>query len=381
MKPRVFFKYINDVFKMSEKRDDSIVILSELCELLSEKYDINALEYIHMVLKLGLAEVATAHIKDEETLARMADIFDQGEKNITRQRNKEKLLRVDQLEKIVQNNAGIFLMVPPGGLRKRICYNCGEFSLTTKCLKQCRRCWRMYHHSCAGVCVCLKQKKNAQLPTTSNLPRIVAKVLGMKDTMTIADKIFLKQIFPCAKLAISKAAAINVNDKETSTDCISDSPIFDDCARALYNLKLEELDFKLKQHKFPLRCAKCFKQASCETNCCEFHVYCDDCCTDPATIAVTCLPKDILAKREIGRNREEQLKMIVKHWHKKNKESFIVDELTQTHLKEIFVSCFNEGLQFYRHNLEAKNVVKTETIHESVIDPDSSTIKTEKGDD
>ncbi len=43
MKPRVFFKYINDVFKMSEKRDDSIVILSELCELLSEKYDINAL--------------------------------------------------------------------------------------------------------------------------------------------------------------------------------------------------------------------------------------------------------------------------------------------------------------------------------------------------
>ncbi len=50
-----------------------------------------------MVLKLGLAEVATAHIKDEETLARMADIFDQGEKNITRQRNKEKLLRVDQL--------------------------------------------------------------------------------------------------------------------------------------------------------------------------------------------------------------------------------------------------------------------------------------------
>jgi len=80
-------------------------------------------------------------------------------------------------------------------------------------------------------------------------------------------------------------------------------------------------------------------------------------------------------------DREEQLKMIVKHWHKKNKESFIVDELTQTHLKEIFVSCFNEGLQFYRHNLEAKNVVKTETIHESVIDPDSSTIKTEKGDD
>ncbi len=123
----------------------------------------------------------------------------------------------------------------------------------------------------------------------------------MKDTMTIADKIFLKQIFPCAKLVISEAAAINVNDKETSTECISDSPIFDDCARALYNLKLEELDFKLKQHKFPLRCAKCFKQASWETNCCEFHVYCDDCSTDPATIAVTCLPKDILAKREIGR--------------------------------------------------------------------------------
>ena len=50
-----------------------------------------------MILKLGLAEVATAHIKDEETLAKLSDIFDQGEKNMTRHRYKEKSLRLDQL--------------------------------------------------------------------------------------------------------------------------------------------------------------------------------------------------------------------------------------------------------------------------------------------
>ena len=80
--------------------------------------------------------------------------------------------------------------------------------------------------------------------------------------------------------------------------------------------------------------------------------------------------------------REEQLKVIVKHWHKKNKENFIMDELTQTHLKEIFASCYNEGLQFYRHDLETKDVVKTEPIikTESVDKPDISIIKTEKSD-
>ena len=43
MKPYIFFKYINEVFKMAEKRDDAIVILSELTELLEEKSDLNAL--------------------------------------------------------------------------------------------------------------------------------------------------------------------------------------------------------------------------------------------------------------------------------------------------------------------------------------------------
>jgi hypothetical protein len=54
-------------------------------------------EYIHMILKLGLAEVATTHIKDEETLARLADISELGEKNMTRYLHKEKSLRLDQL--------------------------------------------------------------------------------------------------------------------------------------------------------------------------------------------------------------------------------------------------------------------------------------------
>jgi len=199
--------------------------------------------------------------------------------------------------------------------------------------------------------------------------------------MAVADKMFLSRIFPFSKFTITEASDINTNDRETSTECINDYQMFHNCTRALYNHKQKELNFELKQHK-GLRCAKCFKQASYQTNCCEFHVYCDDCSKDPATISVTCLPKDILSKREIGRNREEQLKVIVKHWHKKNKANFIMDELTQTHLQEIFVSCYDEGLQFYRHDLEVKDVAKTEPIikTEPVIKPDIPTIKTEKND-
>ena len=217
----------------------------------------------------------------------------------------------------------------------------------------------------------------------------------MEERMTVADKTFLKRVFPNSKIVISEAPALNVNDKETATESIGVSPMFDDCARAIYKHKVEELNFELKQHK-SLRCAKCFKKATFQTNCCEFHVYCDDCSKDPTTIAVTCLPKDIPAKREIGRSecfeknhwthffieREEQLKVIVKHWHKKNKENFIMDELTQTHLKEIFASCYNEGLRFYRHDLETEDVVQTEPIikTESVVKPDISIIKTENSD-
>ena len=43
MKPYIFFKYINEVFNLSEKKDNTIVILSELVELLEEKNDLNAL--------------------------------------------------------------------------------------------------------------------------------------------------------------------------------------------------------------------------------------------------------------------------------------------------------------------------------------------------
>jgi hypothetical protein len=121
----------------------------------------------------------------------------------------------------------------------------------------------------------------------------------MEDKMTLADKTFLKRVFPNSIIVISEAPALNVSDKETATESIGVSPMFDDCARALYNHKVEELNFELKQHK-SLRCAKCFKKATFQTNCCEFHVYCDDCSKDPAIIAVTCLPTDILTKREIG---------------------------------------------------------------------------------
>ena len=59
----------------------------------------------------------------------------------------------------------------------------------------------------------------------------------------------------------------------------------------------------------------------------------------------------------------------------------IMDELTGTHLQEIFKSTFDEGLMFYRHTLAEKKLVKTECITEPTIDLKESLIKKENLND
>ena len=70
--------------------------------------------------------------------------------------------------------------------------------------------------------------------------------------------------------------------------------------QAVFNSKMVQAKLKLEKHNTP-RCAKCFKRANCQVNCCEFHLYCDSCrYEDQRVLTVSCDDRDLVSKKNVN---------------------------------------------------------------------------------
>lgn len=112
----------------------------------------------------------------------------------------------------------------------------------------------------------------------------------------MADKNFLTGVFlysstkfeveeaPVRKVAHDKCCGVEEKNK-----------ISGELIKAMYEDR-KKLDLQRLANQNSPRCAKCFRMATCQTDCCEFHVYCDICRQDPAILGITC-PKETKTKK------------------------------------------------------------------------------------
>ncbi|CAG5100037.1 Oidioi.mRNA.OKI2018_I69.XSR.g16812.t1.cds [Oikopleura dioica] len=236
----------------------------------------------------------------------------------------------------------------------------------------------MTHPSCDKLCVCLSQNKKAKQTAETTIPSSQLEILGLEKTkITLGDKNFLTQLFPSSTISASdKQPLDHLKSQKNATETVLKSQ-FDDSnhRRMISEAESDAILFienaKLTLHKYPLRCAKCFKAATCQTNCCEYHVFCDLCKEQ----AITCEDenRELLTKMHIGSYRGKVIQFVTKHWHEKYKadpsieDPMIPHKETGTTLKEIHKSMCDEGLMFYRRSLPVVSSSKAKTEKHPIV--------------
>ena len=152
-------------------------------------------------------------------------------------------------------------------------------------------------------------------------------ISGLEKSLTMADADFLKKLFifsqnkpkikplpssaknATADSGIAKEIACQAgNSEEISRIGLPRNAPKEELIQATFNSKMAELRLKMEKHNSP-RCAKCFKRASCQVNCCDFHVYCDSCrYEDPSVLTVSCEKRDCVTKEDVAKCKLSNLK-------------------------------------------------------------------------
>jgi hypothetical protein len=255
----------------------------------------------------------------------------------------------------------IAFKIPKGGLKKRICYKCREFSNSPKELKNCAFCWRMYHRQCEWACVC--SKESSKKPAIAKgVPQKLMEVLGLVNELTMADKSFLTGVFlySSTKFEVEEAPARKVaHDKCCGVEEIN--KISGELIKAMYEDR-KKLDLQRLEHQNSPRCAKCFRMATCQTDCCEFHVYCDICREDPAILGITCPKEKKTKKIDVIKNRRQLLQLFTRAWVEE-KSSRILDEETKTDVREIYLDTEENIIEkFHRNDLTVRKPIVIKKI-------------------
>jgi len=349
MKPYYVLKYLVHVVN-AKKDEHGLINLAELKQVLDEKGGYASIDYLQQLFKLDFAEISCYHTKDTEEIDRIKEILDQGDKNLFTNRYQERSLSTKQIEKLCENEAMIAFKIPKGGLKKRICYKCREFSNSPKELKNCAFCWRMYHRQCEWACVC--SKESSKKPAIAKgVPQKLMEVLGLVNELTMADKSFLTGVFlySSTKFEVEEAPARKVaHDKCCGVEEIN--KISGELIKAMYEDR-KKLDLQRLEHQNSPRCAKCFRMATCQTDCCEFHVYCDICREDPAILGITCPKEKKTKKIDVIKNRRQLLQLFTRAWVEE-KSSRILDEETKTDVREIYLDTEENIIEkFHRNDL------------------------------
>jgi len=354
MKPYYVLKYLAHV--VDAKRDDNgLINLAELKIVLDERCGYDSIAYLQQLFNLDLAEINCNHTEDTDEINYIKDILDQGDKNFLINRYRERSLSIEQIEKLCKSKAMIAFKIPQGGLKKRICYKCREFSNSPKELKNCAFCWRMYHRQCKWACVCSKQSSKKPA-IAKGVPQKLMEILGLAKELTMADKNFLTGVFlySSTKFEVEEAPARKVaHDKCCSVDEKNEIP--GELIKAMYDDR-KKLDLKRLELQNSPRCAKCFRMATCQTDCCEFHVYCDLCREDPAILGITCPKEKKVKKSDVIKNRKQLLMLLTKAWVTE-KGDRVLDKETNTDVREIYIDAEKTMIEkFNRKDLVVRKV-------------------------
>ena len=188
----------------------------------------------------------------------------------------------------------------------------------------------------------------------------------------MADKNFLTGVFlySSTKFEVEEAPARKVaHDKCCGVDEKNEIP--GELIKAMYDDR-KKLDLKRLELQNSPRCAKCFRMATCQTDCCEFHVYCDLCREDPAILGITC-PKEKKVKKSdvikskiiseieinftfVSEDRKQLLMLLTKAWVTE-KGDRVLDKETNTDVREIYIDAEKTMIEkFNRKDLVVRKV-------------------------
>ncbi|CBY33770.1 unnamed protein product [Oikopleura dioica] len=358
MKPYYVLKYLEHVVNAKRTRDKDLINLNELKLVLKDNIAYSAIEYIQQLFRLDFAEISCNHTEDTQEISHIKDILDQGDKNLFTNRNQERSLSTMQIEKLCESKAMIKFKIPQGGLKKRICFQCREFSNSPKELKNCEFCWRSYHRQCKWSCVCFNQSSKKPA-IAKGVPQKLMEILGLVNELTMADKNFLTGVFlySSTKFEFEEAPARKIRH-EKCCGIEEKNEISAELIKAMYEER-KQLNLQRIALQNSPRCAKCSKMATSQAGCCELHVYCELCRQDPEIYGISGVfscPKEIIMKKtEVIKNREQLLMLLTRAWVVENEDDRILNRETKTDVKEIYDGARkNEVRTFHRDKLTVR---------------------------